>query len=60
MIDELVREIPNAQQGFVMLFSVTPFPGHQKRLTWVREDIRTLPFSLPFVRSGWRVLESLV
>lgn len=27
MIDVLVREIPNAQKGFRLLFSETPFPG---------------------------------
>lgn len=29
MIDELVRDIPDARAGFRLLFSATPFPGHQ-------------------------------
>lgn len=38
MIDLLVRDIPNAKQGFRLLFSAQPFPGHQKKLTWERGD----------------------
>ena len=36
MIDVLVREIPNAQKGFRLLFSETPFPGYQVKLEWAR------------------------
>jgi hypothetical protein len=39
MIDDLVAEIPNARQGFRMLFSASPFPGYQRRLDWVREEM---------------------
>jgi hypothetical protein len=38
MIDILVREIPGAENGFVLLFSATPFPGYSVRLSWVREE----------------------
>ncbi len=38
MIDYLVREIPNARQGFRLLFSAGPFPGWQKRLIRQREE----------------------
>lgn len=38
MIDVLVNEIPNADKGFRLLFSAQPFPGHQKKLTWLRGD----------------------
>jgi len=38
MIDYLVRDIPNARQGFRLLFSASPFPGWQKRLTRQREE----------------------
>ena len=34
MIDVLVRDIPNADEGFRLLFSAKPFPDHQKVLTW--------------------------
>ena len=39
MIDDLVAEIPNARQGFRLLFSADPFPGFQRRLEWVREEM---------------------
>ena len=38
MIDVLVSGIPNADEGFRLLFSAKPFPGHQKELTWLRGD----------------------
>ena len=39
MIDYLVKDIPNARSGFRLLFSASPFPGYQKRLTWKREEM---------------------
>jgi len=38
MIDELAKPIPNAKQGFRLLFSAREFPGAQKTLTWVRGE----------------------
>jgi len=38
MIDVLVKDIPDAEKGFRLLFSAQPFPGHQKELTWLRGD----------------------
>lgn len=38
MIDVLVKDIPNADDGFRLLFSAQPFPGHQKVLKWLRGD----------------------
>ena len=38
MIDELVKDLPNARSGFVLLFSAAPFAGYQLELTWVREE----------------------
>jgi hypothetical protein len=38
MIDDLVKDIPNARGGFRLLFSALPFPGYQKRLTWKAEE----------------------
>lgn len=38
MIDLLVADVPNAKQGFRLLFSAQPFPGYQKRLAWQRGD----------------------
>jgi hypothetical protein len=39
MIDDLVADIPNAREGFRLLFSTAPFPGYQRRLEWVREEM---------------------
>ena len=39
MIDSLVKDIPGAKEGFRLLFSANPFPGYQKRLTWLRGDM---------------------
>ena len=36
MIDVLVKDIPDADDGFRLLFSANPFPGYQKKLTWLR------------------------
>jgi hypothetical protein len=33
IIDRAVAGVPNADAGFLMLFSATPFPGHQFRLS---------------------------
>jgi hypothetical protein len=38
MIDVLVKEIPDSKDGFRLLFSANPFPGHQKKLIWLRGD----------------------
>ncbi len=39
MIDDLVKDIPDAGNGFKLLFSPSPFPGYQKELTWLREEV---------------------
>jgi hypothetical protein len=39
MIDLLVADIPDAKQGFRLTFSAKPFPGYQKKLTWVRGEM---------------------
>jgi len=38
MIDRLVQDIPNARNGFMLLFSSQPFAGYQVELTRVREE----------------------
>ncbi len=38
MIDRLVQEIPNAAQGFKLLFSENPFPGYEAELVWIRAE----------------------
>lgn len=39
MINDLVGDIPDARQGFRLLFSPSPFPGFQRRIEWVRDDM---------------------
>lgn len=38
MIDALVADIPNAETGFRLLFSATPFPGYQAEMVLLREE----------------------
>lgn len=38
MIDRVTADFPEADKGFVMVFSTIPFPGHQFRLEWQREE----------------------
>ncbi|MBT7442792.1 MAG: hypothetical protein HN790_02350 [Methylococcales bacterium] len=38
MIDQMVNEISDADNGFNMIFSSTPFPGFQVELKWVRKE----------------------
>jgi len=38
MIDELVKNIPDADEGFRLLFSARPFPGWTHKLVWRRSD----------------------
>jgi hypothetical protein len=33
MIDCVVADVPNADSGFTLVFSSTPFPGHQYQLS---------------------------
>ena len=37
-IDRVVADIPSAEKGFTVIFSSTPFPGHQYRLDWRRAE----------------------
>jgi hypothetical protein len=39
MIDVLVKDLPQAGTGFRLLFSSQPFPGFQKKLSWLRGDM---------------------
>ena len=54
MIDELVKEIPDARKGFRLLFSAAPFPGYQKRFDRLREEMGgTWYQSEDATREGW-------
>jgi hypothetical protein len=37
LIDRVVADLSHAEHGFTLVFSSTPFPGHQYRLDWQRE-----------------------
>ena len=39
IIDRMVQDIPDARNGFTLLFSSAPFPGHQVVFDWVRADM---------------------
>jgi hypothetical protein len=54
MIDRVTAELPNAEHGFVMIFSGTPFPGHQFRLEWRREEgAGNVYYSRELDAEGW-------
>ena len=54
MIDRVVAGIPEADQGFTMIFSASPFPGHQVRLEWRRpESSGNWYFSPELGMEGW-------
>jgi hypothetical protein len=38
MIDDMVKNIPGADQGFRLLFSAQPFPGYTHTLVWRRAE----------------------
>ena len=39
IIDRMTSAIPNAEKGFRLLFSATPFPGFMTQLDWRREAL---------------------
>jgi hypothetical protein len=40
MIDYLVKDIPNAREGFLLLLSSQPFAGYQVELTRLKKELR--------------------
>ncbi|HEX7550464.1 MAG TPA: hypothetical protein VF579_07815 [Candidatus Methylomirabilis sp.] len=38
ILDQLAAGIPDAQNGFTLLFSIQPFPGFQIECVWQREE----------------------
>lgn len=53
MIDNLVKDIDNAHQGFRLLFSHQPFPSFDKVLTRVSEDMGGWWYKDAEDRKGW-------
>jgi len=38
IIDHMIRNIPNAENGFTLMFSSEPFPGYQVEFEWRRAE----------------------
>jgi hypothetical protein len=38
IMEQISAHIPDAESGFRLIFSSTPFPGHQARMEWLRYD----------------------
>ena len=54
MIDRVVADIPNAANGFALIFSASPFPGHRYQLDWLRsEGGGNWYYSKPLQMEGW-------
>jgi hypothetical protein len=54
LIDEMVKDIPNADKGFRLLFSTQPFPGHTHQLVWRRGDkTGNWYYSEQYKKEGW-------
>jgi hypothetical protein len=54
MIDRLVTDIPDAENGFRLVFSPTPFPGYAAHLEWRREEFGGHWYYSPeFNLEGW-------
>jgi hypothetical protein len=54
MIDRLVATIPNAENGFRLIFSSAPFPGYTVELEWRRQEYGGNWYYAPqFDTEGW-------
>jgi len=54
IIERAVAHIPEAENGFNLLFSATPFPGHDLEFEWQREDSGGHWYYCPaFDMEGW-------
>lgn len=38
IIDSMVENLPNAEEGFSLLFSSSPFPGYNAEFEWQRSE----------------------
>jgi hypothetical protein len=39
IIERMTTDTPDAESGFTIIFSATPFPGYQAELHWRREEM---------------------
>ena len=59
-IDYLVKDIPNARQGFILLCSSQPFAGYQIELTLEGEDDGGYSYRIKDSWMGWRLSPALL
>ncbi len=53
-MDKLVDGIPNAEQGFRLIFSAQEVPGYTHKLVWKREDANgNWYYSPQYNQEGW-------
>ena len=38
IMDRLAEQVPDVRNGFTLIFSELPFPGHQVSLEWMHEE----------------------
>lgn len=54
ILDRLTAHIPDAANGFRLLFSATPFPGYDVKVDWVREEYEGNWYRAEeYNREGW-------
>lgn len=54
IIDRLVEGIPNAEKGFRLIFSSSPFPEYTTKISWEGEEYGgNWYFSEDFQMEGW-------
>lgn len=54
VIERMVAKIPDAERGFTLIFSATPFPGHQVEFERRREEMGgTWYYSKSLDMEGW-------
>jgi hypothetical protein len=54
IVEQMVLNTPNAEEGFTLLFSANPFPGYQTSFEWRREEMGGNWYSSPELKAeGW-------
>ena len=53
ILDEAVKDIPNAESGFRLLFSAQTFPKYTLKVTWIRQDGVGNWYRMDDGREGW-------
>jgi hypothetical protein len=54
IIEEMVKNIPDASHGFTLVFSAEPFPSHNATLEWRRSEMKgNWYYSVELDKEGW-------